>query len=65
MVPTTISDNAVAMRSQIDIRVATSARPSHRAAKVQISVVALSRPKDLPHRKMVPRNQRTARSDPG
>jgi hypothetical protein len=38
-VPTTISDKAVAMRSQIDSSVATKASPSHSAACVQISVM--------------------------
>lgn len=32
-VPTTISDMAVAMRSQIDSRVAAKASPSHSAAR--------------------------------
>ncbi|GLU38068.1 hypothetical protein Pssp01_21610 [Pseudomonas sp. NBRC 100443] len=40
MVPTTISDNAVAMRRKIDTSVASSASPSHRAAWAQISVMA-------------------------
>ena len=33
IVPTTISDNAVEMRNQIESRLAISARPSHSAAK--------------------------------
>src|ERR1700690_11098 len=40
MVPTTISDNAVATRSQIDSMEASRASPSHTAAWVQISVMA-------------------------
>src|ERR1019366_8440370 len=40
-VPTTISESAVATRSQIDTRVATRARPSHRAARSQVSVMTL------------------------
>src|SRR6478735_5294469 len=39
IVPTTISERAVAIRSQIDSRVASSASPSHRAARAQISVM--------------------------
>jgi hypothetical protein len=39
-VPTTISDSAVAMRSQIEINVATSARPNHNAACAQTSVMS-------------------------
>lgn len=39
IVPTTISDNAVATRSQMETSVAISARPSQSAACVQISVI--------------------------
>lgn len=38
-VPTTISDSAVATRSQIDSSVATRASPSHSAASSQVSVM--------------------------
>jgi hypothetical protein len=38
-VPTTISDSAVAMRSQIEISVAKSASPSHSAACAQTAVM--------------------------
>jgi len=43
MVPTTISESAVAIRSQIDSMEASKARPSHRAAWVQISVMSCPR----------------------
>src|ERR1700676_4787818 len=49
-VPTTISDNAVATRSQIDNRVATSARPSHSAARSQVSVITRHHPAAFPAR---------------
>ena len=42
IVPTTISDSAVATRSQIEISVAASASPSHKAASAQISVTAVA-----------------------
>src|ERR1700722_6634923 len=41
MVPTTISDNAVEMRNQIDKRLATKARPIHNAASAQTPVIRL------------------------
>lgn len=41
-VPTTISERAVAMRSQIDNNVATRANPSHKVARNQVSVMVLS-----------------------
>jgi hypothetical protein len=39
MVPTTISDKAVEMRNQIEIRLAISARPSHSAASAHTLVM--------------------------
>ena len=39
IVPTTISDKAVEMRSQIDKRLAINARPNHSAAKAQTPVM--------------------------
>ena len=39
MVPTTISESAVATRSQIDTSVAMSASPSQSAASAQVSVI--------------------------
>ncbi|MNE75763.1 hypothetical protein D3C80_1719530 [compost metagenome] len=39
MVPTTISESAVAIRKKIDSNVATKARPSHKAACAHISVM--------------------------
>ena len=42
IVPTTISDNAEEMRSQIESRVAIKARPSHRAARAQMPVIVRS-----------------------
>jgi hypothetical protein len=39
MVPTTISDNAVATLSQMDNNEASNANPSHKAACAQISVM--------------------------
>src|SRR5271157_3919407 len=42
IVPTTISDNAEETRSQIESRVATNARPSQRAARAQMPVIARS-----------------------
>src|SRR6185437_1373439 len=41
MVPTTISDSAVEMRSQIESRLAIKARPSHSAASAQTLVMVL------------------------
>jgi hypothetical protein len=39
-VPTTISESAVATRNQMESIVATSAKPSHKAACDQTSVIA-------------------------
>jgi hypothetical protein len=41
MVPTTISDNAVATLNQMDRSEATNASASHKAACAQISVMGL------------------------
>src|SRR5712692_10285824 len=43
MVPTTISDSAVATRSQIDTSEATSASPSQSVASAHVSVIDQSR----------------------
>ena len=42
MVPTTISDSTVAIRSHMDTRVAIRAKPNHNPASAQISVVFVS-----------------------
>ena len=42
IVPTTISDKAVEMRSQIESRLAISARPNHNAASAQTPVICQS-----------------------
>jgi hypothetical protein len=42
IVPTTISDSAVEMRSQIDTRLAISASPNHNAANAQTPVICKS-----------------------
>ena len=39
IVPTTISDNAVEIRNQIESRLAINARPSHNAASAQTPVI--------------------------
>src|SRR5213082_2372489 len=39
-VPTTISESAVATRSQIEASAANNARPIHNAASAQVSVIA-------------------------
>ena len=43
MVPTTISDNAVEMRNQIESRLATNARPSQSAANAHTLVMLVPR----------------------
>jgi hypothetical protein len=43
MVPTTISDSAVAIRNHLDTRVAIRAQPNHIAASAQISVMFVCR----------------------
>jgi hypothetical protein len=42
IVPTTISDKAVEMRSQIESRLAISARPNHKAASAQTPIICKS-----------------------
>src|SRR5689334_4615884 len=42
MVPTTISESAVEILNQIESRLATNARPSHKAAKAQTLVISPS-----------------------
>jgi hypothetical protein len=42
IVPTTISESAVEIRSQIEIKLAISARPSHNAASAQTPVMKSS-----------------------
>src|ERR1043166_9727258 len=42
IVPTTISDSAVDILNQIESRLATNARPSHKAAKAQTLVISPS-----------------------
>ena len=42
IVPTTISESAVEIRSQIEIKLAISARPSHNAARAQTPVMKSS-----------------------
>src|SRR5690242_19980830 len=51
-VPTTISESAVETRSQIDSKLAISARPSHSAASAQTPVIpaAPAAPLELPLR---------------
>ena len=69
MVPTTISDSAVATLSQIDSRVATRARPSQSAARAHTWVISaslhLARPGGPDEANRVMREEEQACSYPG